>query len=83
MRFTVTWDPPALAELTNLWLNAPDQQAVADAADEIDRLLRLFPLTAGEAHGADRRLAVEPLQVLFTVSPDDCLVRVFHVSVFG
>ncbi len=34
MRFTVTWDPPAEAELTNLWLNAPDQQAIADAADE-------------------------------------------------
>jgi hypothetical protein len=42
MHFTVTWDPSAEAELTNIWLTAPDRQAVADAADEIDRLLRLF-----------------------------------------
>ena len=80
MRCTVVWDPDTQDELARLWLNAPDPQAVADAADKIDRLLQVSAATVGEAFGSDRRLVVEPLEVVFTVSPDDCLVRVYQVA---
>jgi hypothetical protein len=79
MRFTVVWDPTAERDLTNFWLQAPDQQAIADAADEIDRLLRLFPLRVGTPFGSDRILTVEPLEVVYTVSAADCLVTVLSV----
>jgi hypothetical protein len=63
-------------------MQAPDQQALTDASDEIDRLLRMSALTVGEDYGPDRRLIVEPLEVIYSVSPDDCLVRVLQVALF-
>ena len=37
MIFTVVWVPSAERHLTNLWMDAPDRQTVADSADRIDR----------------------------------------------
>ena len=79
MRCTVIWDPAATDQLADIWVLATDQQAVADATDEIDRLLRFFADTIGEDHGDHRRLAVEPLEVVFNIFPDDCLVIVRQV----
>jgi plasmid stabilization system protein ParE len=79
MRCTVVWDPKAENDLATIWTFAPDQQAVAVAADEIDRLLRIRSLTVGEEFGKDRRLEVKPLAVVYSVYPDDCLVRVQQV----
>jgi hypothetical protein len=76
MRFTVVWDQLPLDDLTNLWMAALDQQAVADAADAIDRLLRDSPTTVGAQVGPFRRLRVDPLEVDYAVSPADCLVTV-------
>ena len=39
MKYTVTWTPSAEQDLAALWNAAPDRQAVADAADEIDTSL--------------------------------------------
>jgi hypothetical protein len=80
MRSTVAWDRDAQDELARLWMQAPDQQAVADAADEIDRLLAVSAATVGEQFGPARRLIVEPLEVIYTYSPDDCMVRVHEVA---
>ena len=44
MRYRVIWDPVALNEFADLWVRAPDQQALADAADGIDLALRHIPL---------------------------------------
>ncbi|MEX0643503.1 MAG: hypothetical protein WD468_12420 [Pirellulales bacterium] len=44
MKWTVTYLPAAQDHLASIWLNAQDQQAVADAADELDRLLSIDPL---------------------------------------
>ena len=80
MRCTVVWDPDAQDELARFWMQASDPQALADASDEIDRLLKSSALTVGEEFGSDRRLIIEPLEVIYTVSPDDCLVRVLQVD---
>lgn len=48
MPCTVVWDSDTRDDLATIWLGAPNQQAVADAADEIDRLLAASPLDVGE-----------------------------------
>ncbi len=79
MRCTVTWTQSAQDELALIWAKALNRQAVADAANRIDRLLRFSPMTVGDEYGTDRRLFVEPLEVIFSVSPDDCMVSVLQV----
>jgi len=80
MKWTVTYRPFARDELADLWLNAPDRQAVAHAADAIDRILSRDPLNAGESRGGRRRLLIEPpLAVHYSTYPDDCKVVVWHV----
>lgn len=80
MKWTVTYQPSAQNDLTNLWLNAADPKAVANAADEIDRILASNPLNAGESRSGSTRIVIEwPLAVHFDVYPDDALVRVFAV----
>lgn len=83
MRYTVTWLPSAIQDLARIWNQAPDRQAVSDASNEIDRVLRNTPLTVGEEEGAFRRLTVEPLEVVYRVSPDDRLVEVVQVAYVG
>ena len=51
MIWTVTYRLLAQDELANIWVHATDQQAVANAADEIDRLLASNPLAVGESRG--------------------------------
>jgi hypothetical protein len=81
MSWTVIYRATAQDDLAIIWLNAPDQQAVADAADEIDRLLASDPLNAGESRGGNTRIIVaRPLTALYDIYPDDALVEVFAVS---
>jgi hypothetical protein len=80
MKHTVVWLPSAEADLAGVWLEAPDRQAVADAADDVDRRLRYLPEQQGESRPEGRRmLIVPPLAVIYRVSPADCLVRVLGV----
>ncbi|TMQ34281.1 MAG: hypothetical protein E6K70_08510 [Planctomycetota bacterium] len=83
MRFTVIWDESVQDELARIWLQAADQQAVADAADHIDQLLKFSPEGVGQAYDGDRRLIVEPLEVIYSVSMEDCMVRVLHVDLLS
>ena len=80
MPYTVVYDPAAEDELSWIWIQAPDQQAVADASNDIDRRLKWTPEQAGDPHGEFRRLVVHPLEVVFKVSPDDRQVRVIQVT---
>jgi hypothetical protein len=57
-------------------LAAADQQAIADAADLIDGVLRTSPDKVGTALGVLRRLRVDPLEVAYLISPADCLVTI-------
>ena len=82
MRYTVIYNEQALADLTRYWMWASDRKVVTAAANEIERLLKTTPLTCGEETVTEgsvqfRSLTFGPLKVLFTVSPDDRMVRVF------
>jgi hypothetical protein len=80
MKWTVVYRPPAQDELANVWLSAPDPQAVAAAAEEIDRLLANDPLKVGESRDGTTRIITErPLTVLYDVYADDAMVEVFAV----
>ena len=83
MRYTVTWLPGAQNRLADIWNQASNKQEVADAANRIDRLLGRSPLIVGEEYGNFRKLSVEPLEVVYRVSTDDCLVEVISVVFFG
>ena len=49
MRFTVIWRPSAEQKLAEIWTDADDRQAITDAADAIDVLLRTRPTEVGES----------------------------------
>lgn len=80
MPFTVVWLPAAQDALAELWVRSVDRQAITDAADRIDRALRLTPDSVGRPQPGYRVYADPPLVVAYQVLPDDCLVRVVRVS---
>jgi hypothetical protein len=80
MKWTVIYRLAAQDDLAGAWLNSSDPQAVADAADKIDRILAVNPLDAGESRDGDSRVIFErPLTVMYDVYPDDNRVEVFAV----
>ena len=80
MRYTVQWEIVPRDALADIWLEANDRNAVAFAANEIDRLLAGNADLQGEAaHEGLRSLVVSPLMVLFEVRPDDRIVQVVRV----
>jgi hypothetical protein len=80
MRWTVTTPPEAENELSDIWLSAADRQEVTRAAAIIDRGLARNPLGWGTDQGSHRSWTVAPLTVTYTVSPDDCMVRILHYT---
>lgn len=78
-RYTVVWHAVAEGDLARIWTMAIDRQAVANAADTIDRELSRDPSQKGhEFHG--KRLFVSlPLEVTFSVSEADRTVRILQV----
>jgi plasmid stabilization system protein ParE len=83
MRYTVEYTPAAYNDLASIWNQASDQQAVADAADEIDWLLARFPERHGQPYNGYRVHSVWPLEVLYEIIPDDRRVRVLEVTFIG
>ncbi|HWG47227.1 MAG TPA: hypothetical protein VN688_30980 [Gemmataceae bacterium] len=79
MKYTVTWLPAASSELTRLYNQPLNRQAVADAADLIDQELKIDPDQKARLFGGMYFYRVPPLVVAFEVIPDDCLVRVLQV----
>jgi hypothetical protein len=80
MKYSVVWKPFAEYQLGSIWLRASDQQAVADASDEIERQLRRDPERLGEPdHHGWRIIAVPPLLATFEVSMDDRLATVLSI----
>jgi hypothetical protein len=72
MRYTVVSSPFADHQLTELWLQASNPQAVTDASNRIEALLRNDPDRLGTLRSDGRRVIVlPPLAVLFEVLPDD------------
>jgi hypothetical protein len=84
MTFTVTYKPSAQQELADVWIHAPDRQAVTADADRIDQLLRTAPHQQGDAREENIRVLVErPLAVQFEIHDDDCWVEVLRVHWIG
>ena len=79
MTFTVVWMPRALDLLADIWIRAPDRRGVADAANRIDRTLRVDAHRKGQPLGRGRLLIDDPLAVTFTVDPGDRMVKVLQV----
>jgi len=64
MKFTVSYKPSAEQELADVWLSVPNRQALADAANKIDAVLKSNPHAQGESRDGRTRMAFErPLAV--------------------
>lgn len=80
MNYTVVWRPTAERALAQIWTDAVDRQAVADAADLMDAMLGSSPCEVGESRaGPTRILTVMPLSIYYDVHKDDRLVAVWAV----
>ena len=82
MKYTVTWTRRAIRRLADLWSSASDRQAVTDAANSIDRVLRNTRLTSVNhtlADGPVEVLSTPPLAVYYVVNDGDRMVTVWAV----
>jgi len=80
MRYTVVWLPSAQNVLADIWNQASDRQAVADAANGIDVALGADAHQKGRPFRGQRRtLRISPLGVVFTADPGDCMATVLKV----
>jgi hypothetical protein len=85
MNYGVFWIAEAEQELAAAWLAFPDRNAVTQAANLLDKQLRVDPLHTGESRQSSvRRIAFEPpLGIEFEVIEDDKKVRVLGVWLTG
>ncbi len=80
MKWTVVWNPAAEADLAELWIAAPDQIAVTQAANLMEHRLHRDPYTFSESREENSRVMFEPpLAISYDVSDDDRLVTVWAV----
>jgi hypothetical protein len=80
MKYTVLWTPDAEQDLAAAWLDAPDRQAVTEAAHALDQRLRNDAHLQGESREGQVRILFEsPLAVHVEVIPDDCRALVLTV----
>ena len=82
MRYTVVSAPIADRLLAEIWLNAADRQAVADAFDRIESSLKNDAHLQGQQHpNGWRVMSLPPLAFAFRVSEEDRLVKILSVAV--
>lgn len=80
MRFTVIWMPFAQGRLADVWIAAPDRNAVTRACHYADELLAVDPQFLGDcSFDTVRTVVVGPLGVEFEVDDGDMQVRVLSV----
>jgi hypothetical protein len=80
MSYTVVWKEIAEERLVEIWIAASDRQAVTEAANAIDSLLKQDPEQQGESRGDSLRiLFVAPLAVHYEIRPLDRIVQVLRV----
>ena len=78
---TVAYTSVAEDQLTDIWVQAPDRQAVTAAEAEINKRLGRDPLGQGEAVAEGlRKLAVTPLTVYYQVDQAQRVVEVQAVA---
>jgi plasmid stabilization system protein ParE len=80
MKYTVIWKPSAEARLAQIWTEAHDRNAVALAANALDRLLQFDAESEGESRTGNIRITwVQPLAIHFRVEQEDGMVYVLKV----
>jgi hypothetical protein len=80
VKYTVIWTPEAERRLAAIWVNAPDREAIATAANSLDDRLARSPSAVGESRPDGRRIAhCLPLGIRFRIHEDDRLVKVLAV----
>ncbi len=83
MKFTVVFTPSAKRRLAELYLQTvPDsleRKYFTDAANEIERLLKIDPQRIESVYGNRYFLFQSPLGVVYDVYPDDCIVKVIMI----
>ena len=79
-RYTVVWVQSAQDELADLWLNAPDRNAVTTAAHAIDQELGEDAAVKGTKLSEGlRSLFAPPLKAIFAAREEDRIVEVLRV----
>lgn len=79
MPWILDWDEVPLNDLATVWMQAPDPQAITDAANEVDRQLVSSPESKGVEFYGDRLIVVPPLHVVFQVDSGKHRVKVIHI----
>jgi hypothetical protein len=76
-RYTVTWQDDAEAELTELWLSAPDRSEITAAVQAVDDALSIDAESKGNrvAEGL-MSFNAPPIRVLFVVREPDRVAEV-------
>jgi hypothetical protein len=83
VNFKLHWSPKALDRLADLWWAAPERQAIVDAIERINSLLRVDPAAHGESRDGGRRILLEfPLGVLYQLGPTANVVEILIVWQF-
>ncbi len=59
MKYTVIWKPSAEARLAQIWTEAHDRNAVALAANALDRLLQFDAESEGESRTGNIRITLD------------------------
>lgn len=80
MTYTVVWQPRAVIDLAELWVEALDQAEMTRACRRIDSALESNPFDVGESREPPYRLLFEPpLAVVYEVdvpTANDYVLRV-------
>ena len=80
MKYTVVWIAEAERKLAAIWGNVTDREAIANAANFLDRQLARNPADVGESRPDGRRIAYcLPLGIRFRILEEDRLVKVLTV----
>lgn len=81
MRFRLVFQKRVRDQLADVWLDAPDRNAVTAASARMEQLLRTDPLHVGMARkGTDRVLFVEPIVIHYRVILDDYKVVLLDIA---
>lgn len=79
MRYTVKWRPKAENILADIWTAAQDRQAIANAANEVDRQLERDAESKGTEFYGDLLIVVAPLHVVYKVASNKQVVTVLYL----
>jgi hypothetical protein len=81
MRWTVIWTEAALRDLTRLWTDADDRQAVKDSSDRIEDALKVDAQVKGIDFGTARINSDDPLAALYELDHGDCKVNIVALKI--